>query len=79
MATCRFPGCDAADGSEALPPGWTLVLFETRKPGDDLLLEIDRRRMLLCPEHAVYVARLCGLLPGLPCADAPDRAYRARD
>jgi len=65
------------DGSDPLPPGWSLVLFETRKP-DRALLEIERRRILLCPDHAVHVAQLCGLLPPPACAEPHAPTYSAR-
>jgi len=93
MATCRFQGCEAVDVSEVLPLGWTLVLFETRRPvaldesdtGDDVGVEpgfaiprgiqIERHRTVLCPDHAIHVAQLCGLLPPAACAEPAASGY----
>jgi hypothetical protein len=94
MATCRFQGCEAVDVSEVLPLGWTLVLFETRRPsatgigldeGEDLGAEpgfsiprgiqIERHRTVLCPDHAMHVAQLCGLLPPPACAEPAAAGY----
>jgi len=94
MATCRFQGCEAVDVSEVLPLGWTLVLFETRRPpaaavgldeAEDLDAEpgssiprgiqIERHRTVLCPDHAMYVAQLCGLLPPAACAEPAAAGY----
>lgn len=77
MATCQFSWCDVVDDSDPLPPGWSLVLFETRKP-DRGFLEIERRRILLCPDHSVHVAQLCGLLPAPACAEPAEPGYAAR-
>ena len=94
MATCRFQGCEQVDVSEVLPLGWTLVLFETRRlpQGPRLVdelaagtafgtasgIQIERHRTLLCPDHAMYVAQLCGVLPPAACAEPATRGYRAR-
>jgi hypothetical protein len=97
MATCRFQGCEAVDVSEVLPLGWTLVLFETRRPpalgaglddgdeGDDVGVEpgfaishgiqIERHRTVLCPDHAMHVAQLCGVLPPAACAEPAATGY----
>jgi len=92
MATCRFQGCEAVDVSEVLPLGWTLVLFETRRPpaagfgldeGGDRGAEpripsgiqIERHRSVLCPDHASYVAQLCGVLPPAACAEPAAAGY----
>ncbi|HEY8922811.1 MAG TPA: hypothetical protein VIU64_00450 [Polyangia bacterium] len=104
MATCRFQGCEAVDVSEVLPLGWTLVLFETRRPpaldegygegygdrshtdkGNDVgvepgfaiprAIQIERHRTVLCPDHAIHVAQLCGLLPPAACAEPAASGY----
>jgi len=94
MATCRFQGCEAVDVSEVLPLGWTLVLFETRRPPEPDLgldeeddvgvepgiaisrgIQIERHRTVLCPDHAMHVAQLCGVLPPAACAEPAATSY----
>ena len=94
MATCRFQGCEAVDVSEVLPLGWTLVLFETRRPPSDSVgldededlgaepgppiprgIQIERHRTVLCPDHAMHVAQLCGVLPPAACAEPAASGY----
>jgi len=58
MATCRFPGCDVQDHSSVFPPGWILVVTEARGPRVSLM-DITRRKWLLCPAHAPLVEELC--------------------
>ena len=58
MATCGFQDCNEQDLSSTLPPGWSLVLIETRT-SESSVLEILRRRLLLCPAHTPRVAAIC--------------------
>jgi hypothetical protein len=58
MATCRFPDCDMQDLSSVFPPGWILVVTETRGLRTSLM-DIRRRKWLLCPIHAPLVTSLC--------------------
>jgi hypothetical protein len=58
MATCRFPGCDTQDPSSVFPPRWILVVAEFRGPRTTMV-DIKRRRWLLCPTHAPLVMDLC--------------------
>ena len=63
MATCRYPGCEEANASSALPPGWVLVQVDRRLPDRAVSagaagLAMDRRRWLLCPAHGALMDAL---------------------
>ena len=38
-------------------------------------IQIERHRTVLCPDHAMYVAQLCGVLPPSACAEPAATGY----
>ena len=38
-------------------------------------IQIERHRTVLCPDHAMHVAQLCGVLPPPACAEPAATGY----